>query len=55
MTRAQFITVALAFLVGSGLASALWMARRGHRDRLWMLIAVALGPVLAVIAPERVT
>jgi nucleotide-binding universal stress UspA family protein len=30
------------------------MARHGHRDPLWLFSAVILGPVLAVIAPERI-
>ncbi|MEV4709556.1 universal stress protein [Actinoplanes sp. NPDC049316] len=54
MARGEYITVALALWVGAGLAAALWMARRGHRDPLWMFSAVVFGPVLAVMAPERI-
>jgi nucleotide-binding universal stress UspA family protein len=54
MTRGQFILVISALWVGAGLASALWMARRGHRDPWWLLSAVVFGPVLAVVAPERI-
>jgi nucleotide-binding universal stress UspA family protein len=54
MNGPQIIAVASALWVGAGLTSALWMARRGHRDPLWLLIAVGLGPALAVIAPERI-
>ncbi len=54
MTREQIIIIVLAAWVGAGLASMLWMARRGHRDPLWLLGAVLLGPVLAFIAPDRI-
>ena len=54
MTRVQFILAILALWVGAGLATALWMARRGHRDPLWLFFAVVFGPVLAVMAPERI-
>lgn len=37
-----------------GLITAVWMARRGHRDPTWLFIAVVFGPVLAVLASERV-
>lgn len=36
-----------------GLASGLWMARRGY-DPLWALIALPLGPLFIPIAMERV-
>lgn len=48
--------VLVAFLVVwvlIGLATGLWMARRGHDPR-WTLIAVALGPLFVPIAYERV-
>lgn len=54
MTRGEYITVVLALWVGAGLATALWMGRRGHRDPLWLFFAVVFGPVLAVMAPERI-
>ncbi len=54
MTRGEYVTVVLASWVGAGLATALWMGRRGHRDPLWLLLAVVFGPVLAVMAPERI-
>jgi hypothetical protein len=54
MTRLQHITAVLALWVGAGLATALWMARRGHRDPLWLFLAVIFGPVLAMIAPDRI-
>lgn len=38
----------------AGLVTALWMARRGHRERTWLLLGVLLGPILAVTAYERV-
>ncbi|MDY7090309.1 MAG: universal stress protein [Actinomycetota bacterium] len=54
MARGEYVTVILALWVGAGLATALWMARRGHRDPLWLFYAVVFGPVLAAIAPERI-
>ena len=54
MTQAQFIVLACGLWAGAGLATMLWMARRGHRDPLWLLSAVVLGPVLALAAPELV-
>ncbi|GAA3927406.1 hypothetical protein Aau02nite_90450 [Amorphoplanes auranticolor] len=54
MTRGQILTAVLALWVGAGLATALWMARRGHRDPLWLLSAVVFGPVLPVMTPERI-
>ncbi|MEP7763156.1 universal stress protein [Sanguibacter sp. 25GB23B1] len=54
MTGAQFAILVVGLWVGAGLATMLWMARQGHRDPLWLLSAVVLGPVLAVIASERV-
>ncbi|WP_019901332.1 universal stress protein [Salinispora arenicola] len=54
MTRGEYVTVVLALWVGAGLATALWMGRRGHRDPLWLFFAVVFGPVLAVMAPERI-
>jgi len=54
MTRGQFITMVPVLWVGAGLATALWMARRGHRDPLWLFLAVIFGSVLAVMVPERI-
>lgn len=46
--------VFIAAWVGIGLLTGLWMARRGHGDPLWLLIAVCLGPIFVPIACERV-
>lgn len=49
------LALAAAFLVlwiVTGLVTAVWMIRRGH-NTLWMLIAVALGPLFVPIALER--
>lgn len=44
--------VAGVIWIGTGLATGLWMARRGH-DWGWTLIAVLLGPLFVPIALER--
>jgi len=36
-----------------GLFTALWFARHGHGDPLWVVVAVALGPLFVPIAWER--
>lgn len=36
-----------------GLAAYWWLARRGHRSRWWLLLAVLLGPVLAATVKDR--
>lgn len=51
--RPVILVVFLIVWVLIGLATGLWMARRGHDPR-WTLIAVALGPLFVPIAYERV-
>ncbi|WP_084495202.1 universal stress protein [Nocardia shimofusensis] len=46
------LTVFVVVWVLIGLATGLWMARRGH-DVRWTLIAVILGPLFVPIAYER--
>lgn len=54
MTGIQVGAVAGAVWLAAGLATILWMARRGHRDPLWLLMAVVFGPFLALMAAERI-
>lgn len=54
MTRVPVWLIVVVIWIGIGLATALWMARRGHRDPSWLFMAVAFGPVLAAAASERV-
>ncbi|SUA79377.1 universal stress protein UspG [Nocardia otitidiscaviarum] len=49
LTLALFL-IAWAFI---GVVTGLWMIRRGH-DPMWLVIAVALGPLFVPIAWERV-
>ncbi|MEV5743879.1 universal stress protein [Microbispora rosea] len=46
--------IIIAIWVLIGLLTALWMARRGHRDPAWIVSAIVLGPAMAVIARELV-
>lgn len=48
-----FVVVALSGWALIGLLTGLWMVRRGHHP-LWVLVAVALGPLFAPIAWERI-
>ncbi|MGB7819054.1 MAG: universal stress protein [Ornithinibacter sp.] len=52
MSGEQVAFVIVAW-IAIGLATGLWMARRGH-DWRWTLIAVVLGPLFVPIAWERV-
>lgn len=52
MTSTTILILAVAWVV-VGLASGLWMARRGF-DPLWILVALPLGPLFVPIAAERV-
>lgn len=54
MTGIQVGAVAGVVWLAAGLATILWMARRGHRDPLWFLMAVVFGPFLALMAAERI-
>lgn len=47
------IALVLVLWVAIGLATGLWMARRGH-DPWWTVIAVVLGPLFVPIAVARV-
>lgn len=40
--------------VATGLLTAWWMARRGHRRPWWLFMGAVLGPALAAAAGERV-
>lgn len=51
--EALFVTIAIAVWILTGLATGLWMARRGHGTR-WTPIAVLLGPLFVPIALDRV-
>ncbi|MDK1476232.1 universal stress protein [Streptomyces sp. 549] len=46
--------IIIAAWVAIGLATALWMARRGHRDPGWLAMCILFGPAMAVAATERV-
>jgi nucleotide-binding universal stress UspA family protein len=54
MPALEVLLIVIALWVASGLVALGWMARQGHRDRGWLLLAVLLGPVFAASAPERV-
>lgn len=54
MSAGQYVLLVCGLWVGAGLATMLWMARRGHRSPWWLISAVVLGPVLAAMAPDRV-
>ncbi|APE35535.1 hypothetical protein BOX37_18045 [Nocardia mangyaensis] len=47
------VLVFAAFWIATGVVTGLWMIRRGH-DPLWMLVALAFGPLFVPIALERV-
>lgn len=53
MTTLALLTGFLTTWILFGLAAGIWMVRRGH-DRTWIAIALALGPLFAPIAVERV-
>ncbi len=47
------IVIVVVGWLSLGLFVGLWMVRRGH-DPLWVVIAVALGPIFVPVALERV-
>lgn len=49
-----FVLFVVTLWIAVGLATMLWMARRGHRSPGWILLAAVFGPVLALTANERV-
>ncbi|MCC3761763.1 universal stress protein [Glycomyces sp. TRM65418] len=53
MPALEVLLIIIALWAASGLVALLWMARQGHRDRGWILLAVLLGPIFAASAPER--
>jgi nucleotide-binding universal stress UspA family protein len=50
---ATYVVIVVVAWVAIGLATGLWMIRRGHDPR-WLFIAVALGPLFVPAALERV-
>jgi nucleotide-binding universal stress UspA family protein len=53
MDGGMLIVVALVVWLAFGSVTGVWMVRRGH-DPLWLLIALALGPLFVPIAAERI-
>ncbi len=53
MTTALWVTVSVLIWVGLGLVGALVLARRGLRDRRWIILGAVLGPMFLPIAAER--
>ncbi|MGY1452835.1 universal stress protein [Streptomyces sp. SS8] len=49
-----FVLIAVVVWVAAGLLAAWWLARRGHGGPGWLLMGVVFGPVLALVAGERV-
>ena len=49
---ATYVVIVVVAWVAIGLATGLWMIRRGHDPR-WLFIAVALGPPTAVYHGRR--
>ncbi|WP_410535213.1 universal stress protein [Streptomyces sp. KL2] len=49
-----YVLIAVAVWIAAGLLTVWWMARRGHGGPGWLFMGVVFGPVLALIAGERV-
>ncbi|MDG9702830.1 universal stress protein [Streptomyces sp. DH37] len=49
-----FVLIAVVVWVATGLLTVWWLARRGHGGPGWLLLGVVFGPVLALVAGERV-
>ncbi|WP_346623328.1 universal stress protein [Blastococcus montanus] len=47
------IPLVVVIWLAIGLGAAVWLGRRGYRDRKWYLIGAALGPLFVPIALER--
>ncbi|KNE79097.1 MULTISPECIES: universal stress protein [Streptomyces] len=54
MSDPLFVLIAVVSWVVIGLLAALWLLRKGHGGPGWLLIAVVFGPILALVANERV-
>ncbi|MFE7765344.1 universal stress protein [Streptomyces sp. NPDC057438] len=54
MTDLALILIGVGVWIAIGLLTAWWMARRGHRHWWWLVMGAIFGPVLAVVAGERV-
>ncbi|MFP8963092.1 universal stress protein [Streptomyces nanhaiensis] len=49
-----YVLIAVVVWIAAGLLTVWWMARRGHGGPGWLFMGVVFGPVLALIAGERV-
>ncbi|MFH0241261.1 universal stress protein [Streptomyces sp. HK10] len=49
-----FVLIAVVVWVAAGLLAVWWMARRGHGGPGWLFMGVVFGPILALVAGERV-
>ncbi|MCZ7414490.1 MULTISPECIES: universal stress protein [unclassified Streptomyces] len=54
MDKLVFAVIVVGLWIAIGLVTAWWMARRGHRDPGWILMAAFFGPALALAASERI-
>lgn len=52
MTQSLLIIVVVVIWVSLGVASAIYLARHGHRSPAWYVIGVVLGPILVPIATD---
>ncbi|MCI0385047.1 universal stress protein [Streptomyces sp. CNQ085] len=50
----SYVLIAVFVWIATGLLTAWWMARRGHGGPGWLFMGVVFGPVLALVAGERV-
>lgn len=53
MPTSVFVLIVLLLWLAAGLGGALFLARRGYRDRTWWFLGAMLGPLFVPIALER--
>ncbi|SFK85827.1 universal stress protein [Streptomyces pini] len=54
MNDIWLVLITVAVWITAGLLAVWWMARRGHGGPGWLLMGVVFGPILALVAGERV-
>lgn len=54
MSDLAFVLVVGGAWIATGLVTAWWMARRGYHHWGWLLMGAVFGPILALVASERI-
>ncbi|MEV0964196.1 MULTISPECIES: universal stress protein [unclassified Streptomyces] len=54
MSDLAFVLVVVGAWIAIGLVTAWWMARRGYHHWGWLLMGAVFGPILALVASERI-